>query len=854
MPQKSRNFEGCWTCRTRKVKCDLAKPVCNRCVKAKFKCEGYDIKLGWSDPLTIDSRNELITIRIQDGLSLDNGSINNEFQRRKITAVPFPKLLAYTTFKEVEDAIERVDFWIVRNSKNVLDGKQYKFGPFSVFRSPSLVQAQDSVQTEDWSNGLGMNPKNGQPLSQPQDKVVKLKHSLQKRKNILDFSDSYGEQQDSPSIFSKTINNSWVHFELLDYAKLTILAIKGINYNFDEQNMLHILYPKFFPNIDSDDWKANVLVLNKLFKYTPSDGITVFPLFNKLLKCFKNNVSCFLRINYDKNFWQKAIIPFIYKTFGEFLYLDINKGEDNKSDSDNDEEENEKESWSMEEKIDHIKSSIVYSVLCIAAFQQHFENQEYLTLSIELRKLTITIINSHLDKYGDDEVIVPHKEETDGTNCDSNFDLEYEELLLLGIILQLQIDSYFSVFENYDYLYGIGEFLIKEKFFKQNIKNVLNMSLYLIGLFNYYQTFYESTQSINMANYSMDENDLKRVYRDIGEDYNLIQDRSGNKSGSESGSDSDSDSDSESDGNGEVMKRVETTKNNHKKVLMKPIISNLISSNDDNLSFSINFQGKRSDEEPKRKKRKTTSSLPILTKSSLINTDSSIVYPYVPDPNKMGYNTFNSELIYVLFGIPKSLIDIFYKVIQLTNHKKVFLQKKVFPRNFPVICADIEDALLSWDESKYWTLFNDKHQFILNFHQAVYHNIKSFHHSLIVYFYQLVKQLETLSFQNHIHMTLDHLKELISLNKVSRGDGESEGEQVQFRPSFWQILVCAADALDPKIRSQYQKIWLSDEFSEKGNYWRAKQIIYEVWKRRDVGEDVTWMDMVREWDVVMSLG
>lgn len=45
---RTKTFTGCWTCRTRKIKCDLQRPTCNRCKKANLTCEGYSIKLRWS--------------------------------------------------------------------------------------------------------------------------------------------------------------------------------------------------------------------------------------------------------------------------------------------------------------------------------------------------------------------------------------------------------------------------------------------------------------------------------------------------------------------------------------------------------------------------------------------------------------------------------------------------------------------------------------------------------------------------------------------------------------------------------------------------------------------------------------
>ncbi|GKU09581.1 arginine metabolism regulation protein ii [Fusarium langsethiae] len=49
-PRKPRNksFSGCWTCRAKHVKCDEAKPSCNRCRNAGVDCEGYGVRLSWA--------------------------------------------------------------------------------------------------------------------------------------------------------------------------------------------------------------------------------------------------------------------------------------------------------------------------------------------------------------------------------------------------------------------------------------------------------------------------------------------------------------------------------------------------------------------------------------------------------------------------------------------------------------------------------------------------------------------------------------------------------------------------------------------------------------------------------------
>lgn len=39
--RRSKTFTGCQTCRTRRVKCDEARPVCRRCTKGGIECSGY---------------------------------------------------------------------------------------------------------------------------------------------------------------------------------------------------------------------------------------------------------------------------------------------------------------------------------------------------------------------------------------------------------------------------------------------------------------------------------------------------------------------------------------------------------------------------------------------------------------------------------------------------------------------------------------------------------------------------------------------------------------------------------------------------------------------------------------------
>ncbi|KAH0490875.1 hypothetical protein TgHK011_002325 [Trichoderma gracile] len=51
-------IKGCWTCRERKIRCDLHKPTCLNCSKALQTCKGYGMQLSW--PREGDKRRAVV--------------------------------------------------------------------------------------------------------------------------------------------------------------------------------------------------------------------------------------------------------------------------------------------------------------------------------------------------------------------------------------------------------------------------------------------------------------------------------------------------------------------------------------------------------------------------------------------------------------------------------------------------------------------------------------------------------------------------------------------------------------------------------------------------------------------------
>ncbi|KAI5957406.1 ARG83 [Candida margitis] len=771
MARKERTFDGCWTCRSRKVKCDLTKPFCLRCAKSKRDCLGYGIRLRWSDPVTISSDKNMTCLK-SDGSEPDN------IQRRNLDLMEFPRSMLYETYAELNSVLEKVD------DSAVLSGKA-KLGPFRCFRfSEEREPIRTYTEASEKSEAPTISPMLPSAVPAKRRRVAKT------------------------SIFSKT-NNSHVHYDLLNFAKLTILAIKGPNYKFNDQNMMHILYPKFFPNLDSDDaWFANAILVNSKLYSRRDNELTLYPLLHNLLEHFTSELFSVNRIGIKNNYFDVFVIPYIKQIVGQFIcwdfaFWDVNDLQvlDELDDI---------------QLLQSIKLCIIYLCLGLSAFKVskrtslHEENEddeykidEYLKISIELRKLSIKLLNYHLDESD----VIAERQKGDKAVED------YDTMLLLALILQIELDSMFGVFENLDLIYAIGDFVIKNKM-ETRTRNA-TMNKFLINVFKIKYFFYESTQAINLFNYQMEKEDELR-YKDLNEDYNLIKDL--DSEGDEDDNDNDNDDEPR----------------------LKPSIENMLSASAPAkkdyvpTAFTINFSNNRQ-----------YSAAYEVTGDSIESSISTI--KFAPNLNIRFTTTLDTELIYLMYGIPKDLLHIFHESIHLANHKNIFSVKKVFPRNFPRLCAEVEDKLLRWNiRQSSWNLNpgNMFQNFLLN-------HIYSFHQAVIICHNILLKKnFDIHQQQDTVEKCLDYLCQAV--------DGARQ-LHLNYQPMFWNLLVAGSVATAASTQDRVKSIWQTcPGFETQSNYWRAKQILYEIWKRRATGEDeednLGFMNLIREWDIALSLG
>lgn len=122
----TKTFSGCWTCRERHVKCDEGKPTCNRCHKAGIDCQGYGIKLVWSDPNTQEREQN---IRRAIGMPSIYDS-NSTFMSIDV--------------EETLDSLERVSIAETNEAFVALS-----LGPFSVFNINSRDSSKSATESID---------------------------------------------------------------------------------------------------------------------------------------------------------------------------------------------------------------------------------------------------------------------------------------------------------------------------------------------------------------------------------------------------------------------------------------------------------------------------------------------------------------------------------------------------------------------------------------------------------------------------------------------------------------------------------------------------------------------------------
>ncbi|RTE85152.1 hypothetical protein BHE90_000315 [Fusarium euwallaceae] len=120
MPPR-KTFTGCWTCRSRRLKCDETKPECIQCQLKGISCGGYHTRLQWMRPASIYGH-----------VDNDTPSEPQDMHRRRLLPASRMKSLG------IEAALSDIDKAATRSTSK-------SCGPFSVFAIEKSSSAPESL-------------------------------------------------------------------------------------------------------------------------------------------------------------------------------------------------------------------------------------------------------------------------------------------------------------------------------------------------------------------------------------------------------------------------------------------------------------------------------------------------------------------------------------------------------------------------------------------------------------------------------------------------------------------------------------------------------------------------------------
>ncbi|KAF6008710.1 hypothetical protein HII12_003937 [Brettanomyces bruxellensis] len=255
--------------------------------------------------------------------------------------------------------------------------------------------------------------------------------------------------------------------------------------------------------------------------------------------------------------------------------------------------------------------------------------------------------------------------------------------------------------------------------------------------------------------------------------------------------------------------------------------------------------------------------MPRFERQQMTSTDKKIHIPNHPTPETL----VGVSMIELNYALPMSLLDLMIRTITISNHRNWFLRKKVFPRNFPKFCCDLEDDLVSWRIP--WDLYEDtlenEQQFHSKFHEALYHMIMCFYNAILMFFYRIIKDMDPSLLQNYVTSALTHMEKLRSISM-----DQSFSSEYVVLPSFWTYFLCGSDAVNIDIQRRYDS--LGSWWFNSGSKWIGRQMMLEIWRGRNYGMSVdrqisgnsvpnssqieaseetetSWLDLVKGWEM-----
>ncbi|KAI5954659.1 ARG81 [Candida jiufengensis] len=807
--KRQKTFTGCFTCRSRKIKCDLRRPHCEKCLKAKLICAGYDINLRWSFPIEYvplrngDVKSKTIKFPNLDG-SIDkdsnSGTAPEFFHRRLVAFVKWKK--PYTTYEAMDQDLA---FLQSNNTTNELskESETKLKGPFGVF----LGSKKRKIDT---------TPRNIK-RKRTSEQIITPDSS---ESNTLPQSRSEEQPQQAQDQF-------WLSNELKDAALVTAAALNthylDIMNNFDQNG--NVITP------DSSQQNYNSDLFNLVFHNKNQN-------FNNTSQTPTNTI-----LN------ENLIDPIYYSNFSNFFYnnpYQLNENLEIQLHTQTDVDELVDGDHSNDK---NLLASIMKPVQSPLNVQFDLTLPSHIgipTTALQVQPLTRYLLNYYVTEVADLMTVIPLTENPWKAIYFPRALMAIGELSALGKT---------STAKNalLNALLAVSAFNLQSKFPKNSepMKFYLNLgialrnqaSLYIKKLLNIQNNNVQSGIEYCVKNEKY-KDVLCAVMSMISVDlvWGTMQDTGLYISWC---------------GKVIMSKMSNKKKLSPKAKILHRIFSSLKLIQD---STSLNFDKINDlsgyDVNGDKFSSQSKSKIDFIINNSTSNINNTTSPKFV---NKKLINTKKNDENFAtdaLYGLPNSLIILFSETVELLRAKIYYKNTNTHLNEFDSKVLNLELKLQNWNLD--WELFQNHHfneqdnlnyedknlKFYSSMHQVTYHHIISFYHALVIYFKRFLKDVSPIHLQDRVSKTLDHLNSIQSL--ISKGEAS-------IIPLFWQGFIAGCEAITNNLQNGYKK-WGNDIAQYLGSYWGARQIMLEVWRRKNNKEPKDdWVNVVKDWEMNLML-
>lgn len=859
--KRSKSFTGCFTCRLRKIRCDLTRPGCKNCNKSGLACSGYDIKLKWSKPLTFRATKRGYLVPLQVSFKDEDGDENSEhFQRRKVGAVTWKR--PYLTYDEMDR-----DLMILHNlSKDNMVSKEDNtklLGPFGVFQLRKTEKKNDTnVDTTHQAKPFNEDPYVSKDEIKD-DKYKDMKFGKDEMKFGKAFTPSYMSPYVALPYAEPQADQVWLSNELRDDALLTAAALNGDSQFLEFMNR----YSQMLPTLDTP---KQADLLNLVFHRNHSEpnvgeeispGVAANMVANSGNGTPASSSQSALYSNYNNYFYNN---PYHLNELLE-IHLHAATGDDELTDL-----VDGHHATQMPELVMRIVQTPLHVGFDLSASGRFSVPSS----ALQVQPLTRYLLNYYVSEVADLMTVIPLTENPWKTIYFPRALMAIGELAALGTTSPAK-NALLNA------LLAVSAFNLQLKFPKNSdaMRYYLNLG---IRLRNQASLFVKQLLHSRLDRLGVEHCVRSEKYKDVlcavmlmisvdlvwgtMQDTNFYITWCGKVIAAKMKT---------------KLKLTLKARVLHRIFLSMKLIQDLtcldiehVRTDFESSIIDVNFDTGIGYGRWVRENEVNSTKDTVFDSKGQKNRIAYIVNATLTLPtfvNKKLINTKKDEEHFAtdaLYGLPNSLIVLFWETVQLLR-TKIHHQEDYhkLPDDFTKRVNELNRRLLNWKLD--WNLYESNgtpeksveievdpdiagtsteddtpKKFYSAMHETTYHHTYSFYHALMIYFNRLIKEIPPERLQIKVARTLKHLNAIQRL--ILEGDAA-------IIPLFWQGFIAGCEATLEELQQGF-KSWGADIAQYLGSYWGARQIMLEVWRRKRMNEARDdWVSVIRDWEMNLML-